>query len=112
MLRMFLSLAAMAAMLAAHPYAQAARTKAAEPPAARPTTLINLNTATMAELQQLPGIGARVANRIVEYREKKGAFKKIEELMNVQGIGEKSFLKLRAQISVGAKQEAAVPPHD
>ena len=68
--------------------------------AGKPAVLVNLNTATTAELEQLPGIGAKTAARIIEYRQKKGPFKKIEELMNVQGIGEKSFLKLRLQITV------------
>lgn len=63
---------------------------------------INLNTATVADLERLPGIGPKVAARIVDYRTKKGPFKKTEELMNVQGIGEKSFLKLRAQLTVSA----------
>ena len=71
------------------------------------TAVVNLNTASAAELQTLPGIGAKVAARIIEYREKKGPFKKIEEVMNVQGVGEKSFLKLRAQLSVGARPDAA-----
>ena len=62
---------------------------------------LNLNTATKADLEKLPGVGARVAARIVEYREKKGPFKKVEELMNVQGIGEKNFLKLKSQLTVG-----------
>ena len=73
--------------------------KAAADKAAPP---INLNTATVADLERLPGIGAKVAARIVDYRTKKGPFKKTEELMNVQGIGEKSFLKLRAQLTVSA----------
>ena len=42
-----------------------------------------------------------MAARIVEYRQKKGPFKKVEELMNVQGIGEKNFLKLKPQLTVG-----------
>ncbi|MBM3777244.1 MAG: helix-hairpin-helix domain-containing protein [Acidimicrobiia bacterium] len=62
---------------------------------------INLNTASAAELETLPGVGATTAARIVEYREKSGGFKKVEELMNVRGIGEKSFLKLKAMITVG-----------
>jgi competence protein ComEA len=48
-----------------------------------------------------------MAARIIEYRQKKGPFKKIEELINVQGIGEKNFLKLRSQLTVGARPEPA-----
>jgi competence protein ComEA len=70
------------------------------------TTVINLNTATAAQLQELPGIGARTAERIIEYREKNGGFKKIEQLMNVKGIGEKSFLKLKDRITVTPMQPA------
>jgi len=62
---------------------------------------ININTATAAELEGLPGIGARTAARIVEYRQKNGPFKKVEELMNVRGVGEKSFLKLKPQLTLG-----------
>ena len=76
----------------------AAPAKASKPaPAA---TGLNLNTATVADLQKLPGIGAATATRIVEYRQKNGPFKKVEELMNVRGIGEKSFLKLKPLITV------------
>jgi competence protein ComEA len=63
--------------------------------------VININTASAEQLEALPGVGAKVAARIVDYRQKKGPFKKIEELMNVQGIGEKSFLKLKPQVTVG-----------
>ena len=63
---------------------------------------VNLNSASAAQLQTLPGVGASAAQRIVEYRQKNGNFKKIEELMNVKGIGEKSFLKLKALITVNA----------
>ena len=62
---------------------------------------INLNTATQAQLETLPGIGAKAAQRILEYRQKNGSFKKIEDLMNVKGIGEKSFLKLKPLITIG-----------
>ena len=69
---------------------------------------INLNSATSAQLEALPGIGAKMAERIVEYRQKNGSFKKVEDLMNVQGVGEKSFLKLKPLITVaGAKTERA-----
>jgi competence protein ComEA len=67
-----------------------------------PAAVVNINTASAVELDALPGIGAKTATRIVEYRQKNGPFKKIEDLMNVRGVGEKNFLKLKAQISVGA----------
>jgi competence protein ComEA len=63
---------------------------------------INLNTATVAQLETLPGIGKSTAERILEYRQKNGGFKKVEDLMNVRGIGEKSFLKMKALITVNA----------
>jgi competence protein ComEA len=70
-------------------------------PASAPTTPpLNLNTATAAELEKLPGVGPAVAARILEYRQKNGGFKKIEDLMNVRGIGEKSFLRLKPLITV------------
>jgi competence protein ComEA len=70
--------------------------------AAAITTPININTATPAQLEALPGIGARTAQAIVDHRQKNGGFKKIEELMNVKGIGEKSFLKLKPMVTVSA----------
>ena len=106
MLRICLSIFALAACLSVQALAQAAA-PSAKPQAAKPSTIVNLNTATVAESETLPGIGAKVAARIVEYRTKKGPFRKIEELMNVQGIGEKSFLKLRPQLTVAAKPESS-----
>jgi len=64
--------------------------------------IVNINTASVKELDALPGIGARTAALIVDYRQKNGPFKKIEELMNVRGVGEKSFLKLKPQLTVTA----------
>jgi competence protein ComEA len=62
--------------------------------------VINLNTASAAQLETLPGVGKATAERILEYRQKNGGFKKVEDLMNVRGIGEKSFLKIKDRLSV------------
>lgn len=62
--------------------------------------LININTATEAELQQLPGIGEALAAAIVDDRASNGPFASIEDLMRVSGIGEKKFAKLRDGICV------------
>ena len=82
------------------------RTQAPKANAAAAST-VNINTATPAQLQKLPGIGAATATRIVEYRQKNGPFKKAEELMNIRGIGEKSFLKLKPLIVVTASKADA-----
>jgi competence protein ComEA len=74
-------------------------------PAATPSSPVNLNTATQAQIEALPGIGPKVAQRIIEYRQKNGQFKKIEDVMNVKGIGEKSFLKLKPYLTVSEKAD-------
>ena len=114
---MFLAVLAFAAVPAAAEQVTKAQTKpagatkpATKPSsAAAPATVINLNTATQAQLESLPGLGAKAAERIIEYRKQNGGFKKVEDLMNVKGIGEKSFLKLKPRLSVGDK---AQPPGD
>ena len=68
---------------------------------------VNLNTATAAQLTTIPGIGAKTAELIIEYREKNGGFKKIEDLMNIRGVGEKSFLKMKPLITVATAKASA-----
>ena len=63
-------------------------------------TKIDINTATAAQLETLPRIGAKVAQRIIEFREKNGPFRKIEELMKVRGVGEKVFAGLKDRVTV------------
>jgi comEA protein len=60
---------------------------------------VNINTASAAELQLLPRIGPAVAGRIVEFRDSHGAFKSVEELMRVRGVGEKTFELLKPYLT-------------
>jgi competence protein ComEA len=61
---------------------------------------VNVNTASAAELERLPNVGPALAARIVEHREKNGAFKSAEDLMLVRGIGERSFERLKPYVAV------------
>jgi competence protein ComEA len=104
MFRTFLSIAALSVLALSYTPEAAAQTKAPARSATKPavTSIVNINTASAGELETLPGVGARTAALIVEYRQKNGPFKKVEELMNIRGVGEKNFLKLKAQITVAA----------
>jgi competence protein ComEA len=62
--------------------------------------LINLNTATPAQLQSLPGIGPALAKRIIEFREKRHGFKRVEELLAIPGISEKKWNAIRDKVEV------------
>ena len=110
MVRLICSLVAVGFLLAAPTQAQNASGSGGNAPTAKPLTIVNLNTANATELATLPGIGDKTAGRIIEYRQKNGPFKKVEELMNVQGIGEKSFLKLKPQLTVASKADSAGTP--
>jgi comEA protein len=62
--------------------------------------LININTAGVSELVKLPRVGEKIAQRIIDYREKNGKFKTLEDLMKVKGIGEKTFKGFEGMITI------------
>ena len=62
--------------------------------------VINLNTATLRELETLPGIGPALARRIVEFREKRHGFRRVEELLAIPGISEKKWKAIREKVEV------------
>ena len=65
---------------------------------------VNINTATVAELAELPGVGEVIAQRIVNHREKSGKFRKVEELLVIRGISRKKLEKLRPLITLGQEE--------
>lgn len=75
-----------------------------EPEPVEQTAPVNLNTADAEELETLPGIGSATAQKIIAYRESVGAFQSTEELMQVGGIGEKTFEKLKELVTVEAAE--------
>ncbi len=79
--------------LASHP-------AVAEGDAAAPHKTVNLNQATSAELVRLPRVGLKLADRIVAHRTEHGPFRRIEDLMEVKGVGEKFFTALKPYLAV------------
>jgi competence protein ComEA len=71
-----------------------------------PTGKVNINSASAEQLSALPGIGAKLASRIVEHRQKSGAFKSVQELMTVKGVGEKNFEKLQPYLTTSDAPKA------
>jgi len=65
--------------------------------------LVDINIATAVDLQAVPGIGEALAGRIIEFREEHGRFEKVDDLLNVRGIGVTSLEKLRAYLVVKPK---------
>lgn len=68
--------------------------------------VVNVNTATVEELQLLPGIGAARAAAVVETRKARGGFKRLEDLLEVKGIGEASLDRLRPHVTLQGRTTA------
>ncbi len=92
-----LLLASVLAIAAAAAPAAAQKTGKAEP------ARVNVNTAGLQELMTLPGIDEAYARRLIEYREKNGPFRRIEDLLNVRGIGDRTLERIRNRVTVGSK---------
>ena len=80
---------------------------ASQAPLAAETRPVNINTASATELADLKGIGNAKAHAIIEYRDKNGPFKTVDDLRHVKGIGDKMLDKLRPQVTI--EQAAAAP---
>jgi competence protein ComEA len=63
-------------------------------------TVVNVNTATLDQLESLPGIGPALGQRIIDYREQHGPFRKVEDLLNVSGIGDQRLADMRSMVTV------------
>jgi comEA protein len=61
---------------------------------------VNINTASLEDLEKLPGVGPAMAGRILEFRKVNGSFSDVEQLMDVNGIGEKKFAKMKPFVKV------------
>lgn len=73
-----------------------------------PAHPINLNSASMTELMQLPKVGAKTAERIVAWRKAHGGFRRPEELMHVKGIGEKGFQRLKPYLQASTQPASSL----
>lgn len=69
-------------------------------PTPNPSKKININTASLSELDNIIGVGPVIAQRIIDYRTGHGPFQKIEDVINVKGIGDATFQKMKDQIAI------------
>jgi competence protein ComEA len=96
-----LALAALAAVAIVTSIGVPAAAYAAAAAGSEAAAQVDINTASVEELMTVPGIGQVIAQRIVEFRDKNGPYKSIDDLLKVQGIGEKSLARIREHLSVG-----------
>src|SRR5258708_28091779 len=75
-----------------------------------PAKPVNINTATSEELQQVPGIGPATAEKILQMRKSYGAFKSVDDLLAIRGLGTKRLEKMRKYLTVGKPAPTTPPP--
>lgn len=88
------------ALLGALPPAHAATPSPPSPATQAPADTININSAGVEQLRTLPGIGPSTAEAIVRWREQEGAFKDVDQLLAIKGIGEKTLARFRDRLSL------------
>jgi len=71
-----------------------------QPPAPGPTEKISINRGTLEELDRLPGVGPKIAERIIQYRQTHGYFRSLEQLKEVPGIGDRNFERMRPMLTL------------
>jgi competence protein ComEA len=84
---------------------RAGSVKAAPPSSRQPRFPLDLNTARIDDFMSLPGIGEKLAQRIVEYRKSHGGFRSVEDLRKVKGIGKKRMERLRPLVMTAAAHD-------
>ncbi len=96
----------LAFMVSSPVHAKSKGAKAATKAAAEVSSPLNINTASAKDLQLLPGIGPKIAQRIVDYRAKNGPFSSVDDLKKVKGIGDKKLEKIRPFLKVDKVSKA------
>ncbi len=97
---------AMAAALAAGAILAAGAAVASAKKKRPPTKPIDLNHATVEQLEELPGVGPVTARHIIEFREKSGPFKRVDDLLSIHGISQRRLEKMRPYVTVGPAAKA------
>jgi comEA protein len=75
-----------------------------------PTHKIDINAASAKELEELPGVGPTTAKAIIQFREKSGRFRRVEDLLAIRGISETKLSKMRPYITIGPPPQKTPPP--
>jgi competence ComEA-like helix-hairpin-helix protein len=92
------------------PAAAAAQSRKARPSHETKRAVLDINRATAADFEKLPGIGPELARRIVAYRKEHGPFRRVEDLLVIRGMGEKKWRAIRPYLTVGGGERKRNKP--